>query len=418
MQDGQGTAVKITLVACGSRGDHQPFLPLALGLERAGHDVTVMCDEYYADSFESHGLVVDRYRMVEDWIPLMARWQNPDTAMDALAEMFDRTAAQAIPALVRAYERSDGVVLGGMLLTAAMQIRRRLRKRTVVAHWSPLAVFRGDSSYTAIDPGCSLRNARGYAAYLGMMLPSLVPPARAAAEYLGMGWHGRRSLLAVLGQSASVDQFFGVSPLVAPAFAGHRRTPATGFLRLADPGPDAPGLDEFLDAGPAPVFLGLGSATDGAMRERFASLVGAAVDAGQRVVTMRASGLTDADFPADRVCLTSETPYDSLFLRCSLIVHHGGSGTTASALAAGVPQFVTPLVTDQPYFGRRMFELGTGVRPVPFPEVDPEDLLAAIAEAPGLAPRAAELGRQERATDGVGNAVRFLERKFKARVRA
>lgn len=46
--------------------------------------------------------------------------------------------------------------------------------------------------------------------------------------------------------------------------------------------------------------------------------------------------------------------------QASLLVHHGGIGTTARALQAGVPQIISPLAYDQPDNGERVVELGVG----------------------------------------------------------
>ena len=58
------------------------------------------------------------------------------------------------------------------------------------------------------------------------------------------------------------------------------------------------------------------------------------------------------------VLLIDAVPHDWLFPRTSVAVSHGGAGTTAAALTAGTPQVVVPHMADQPFWGRRVHELG------------------------------------------------------------
>jgi UDP:flavonoid glycosyltransferase YjiC (YdhE family) len=53
--------------------------------------------------------------------------------------------------------------------------------------------------------------------------------------------------------------------------------------------------------------------------------------------------------------------YDRVLPRCQVAVHHGGSGTVAAGVAAGIPTFVCSLVADTPFWGARVEQLGIGV---------------------------------------------------------
>jgi UDP:flavonoid glycosyltransferase YjiC (YdhE family) len=106
-------------------------------------------------------------------------------------------------------------------------------------------------------------------------------------------------------------------------------------------------------------------------------------------------------------------PYHWLFPRVAAVVHHGGSGTTASGLRAGVPSLVVPFVFDQFFWGRRVAALGVGPRPVPYRRLSPARLAGAIGEAvadTGMRRRAEALGARIRAEDGVAAAVRIVDR--------
>jgi UDP:flavonoid glycosyltransferase YjiC (YdhE family) len=93
------------------------------------------------------------------------------------------------------------------------------------------------------------------------------------------------------------------------------------------------------------------------------------------------------------------------------VVHHGGAGTTAAALRAGVPSLIVSHMGDQPYWGRRVQALGAGTAPIPRHLLNRDRLAAAIRTMTTdrhLQTRAAALGERIRAEDGIGAAVRGL----------
>jgi UDP:flavonoid glycosyltransferase YjiC (YdhE family) len=128
-------------------------------------------------------------------------------------------------------------------------------------------------------------------------------------------------------------------------------------------------------------------------------------------------GLKTSNVPAT-VHLIASIPHSWLFPRMAAVVHHGGVGTTAAGLRAGVPSIIVPFMADQPFWGQRVADLGVGVAPIPRRHLTSERLAAAITATVTDAPmrqRAAALGEAVRAEDGVDNAVAVIERYLKQR---
>jgi UDP:flavonoid glycosyltransferase YjiC (YdhE family) len=119
----------------------------------------------------------------------------------------------------------------------------------------------------------------------------------------------------------------------------------------------------------------------------------------------------DAAHDSD-VLVVEDVPHELLFGRVAGAVHHGGAGTTHTALAAGIPAVVVPFFADQPFWGRRIATIGAGPAPIPRRAVTPGRLSGAITEAldPPMRHRAASLGEQVRAEPGTRAAVPLLER--------
>jgi UDP:flavonoid glycosyltransferase YjiC (YdhE family) len=202
-----------------------------------------------------------------------------------------------------------------------------------------------------------------------------------------------------------------ISP-VPPDWPAWHHVTGTWFL---DPPADfEPPRDvvDFLAAGPPPVWVGFGSmvARDA---ERLTDLVVKALRvAGKRGILQSGwSGLGER-IDSDDMLAVRSAEHHWLFPQVAAVVHHGGSGTTATGLRAGVPSILTPFFADQPFWARRVYELGVGPAPIPHGKLTAENLAAAIMRATedeGIRTRAAELGRAIRAEDGVGRAAAIVE---------
>ena len=100
-----------------------------------------------------------------------------------------------------------------------------------------------------------------------------------------------------------------------------------------------------------------------------------------------------------------------LFARTSLVIHHGGSGTTHSAARAGVPSVVLPFAGDQPFWAERLRRLGVAPEATSGRDVEARSLRSAV-DAAGTAQmrcRASVLGEKMRAEDGLASAVAIIE---------
>jgi UDP:flavonoid glycosyltransferase YjiC (YdhE family) len=178
-----------------------------------------------------------------------------------------------------------------------------------------------------------------------------------------------------------------------------------------------PALMDFLAAGEAPIYVGFGSVVvqePAALRRMvFTALEKAGV---RGIVSDGWAHLGGEDPPAN-VFLIGDCPHDWLFRHCRAVCHHGGAGTTAAGLRAGLPTVVVPFFGDKFFWGRVVADAGAGPEPIPIDRLD-SDALARAFEACRLAEvreRASALGTAVRATDGVELAVRSVYRHLPAR---
>jgi UDP:flavonoid glycosyltransferase YjiC (YdhE family) len=174
----------------------------------------------------------------------------------------------------------------------------------------------------------------------------------------------------------------------------------------------SPALQAFLNAGSEPVFIGFGSMTSRDPAQMAELILEALTEIGQRAVLLSGwGGMQGVDLP-ETVHQVDSIPFSWLFPRVAAVVHHGGAGTTAAGLRAGVPSLVVPFFGDQPYWGARIADLGVGPKPIPRKTLTADRLAAAIQQAIGdedMRVRAAEIGTRIRVEDGVGRAVALIQ---------
>jgi UDP:flavonoid glycosyltransferase YjiC (YdhE family) len=262
------------------------------------------------------------------------------------------------------------------------------------------------------------------------------------------GLHNRLSGLAMLQviwqwYRPFVDEFRrrnGLLPVTGAAFYHTlRRTPLLGAYspRVIPPPPDWPenthvtgywfpdadpdwtppaGLESFLAAGEPPVYVGLGSMS-GRRPERFTEIaLQALAESGQRGVLLTGwGGLQERSAP-EGVFVLESAPHSWLFPRMAAVVHHGGAGTTAEGLRAGVPSVILPFIVDQLFWGKRVQASGVGPPPIPIKKLTAGRLARAIREAvtnPVMSQRAAALGEAIRSEDGLARAVDLVQQYLK-----
>jgi sterol 3beta-glucosyltransferase len=230
--------------------------------------------------------------------------------------------------------------------------------------------------------------------------------------------------LRALGGS-SLKQVLAATPLLAAYSCSVIPRPSdwpehvhiTGYW-LADepPGWQAPeALEDFLASGPAPVYVGFGS-MGSRDPERLAMLASEGLRiSGQRGVLLTGWGGMRPEHVPDNLFVLESAPHSWLFPRMAAVVHHGGAGTTAEGLRAGLPTVVVPFTFDQPFWGARIKALGLGPDPIPLKQLSARRLGDSISIAVGdaeMRERAQACGQAIRAERGTGEAVEIIRQEL------
>jgi len=414
--------LRITILALGSRGDVLPCAVLGQALAREGHKVCLASLENYAPLAAAHGLSFHA-------LPGDARAILGAPSGIALAESGRsvlrawRAIMQSFGAAARGYTRELGALgptdaiinqLPGALFGVDLAEQREIPM--LMAAVIPLTRTRAFPMMSFPTPPVSLPayNALTYRIAEQLVWQVFRPVVnRWRREVLGLApWPLGGCFRQLAARRVPVVNGFSAYVVPRPPDWGDH-VHVTGYWLPAEQRWQPPtDLLRFLDAGPPPVYVGFGSMP---MRDP-QRVTGVVLEAlrlsGQRGIVGAGWGGLRQDALPETVFAIDYAPYRWLFARVAAVVHHGGSGTTGMGLCAGVPSIVVPFLFDQFFWGRRVAELGAGPAPVPYRQLSAERLAVAIAAAvsdAGMRQRAAALGEQIQAEDGIGNAVRVIE---------
>ena len=156
----------------------------------------------------------------------------------------------------------------------------------------------------------------------------------------------------------------------------------TGRWVLDDDRPLTPALQNFLEAGEPPVYVGLGSMVVDDPARTTSMLVDAVRRHRRRIVISRGwAGLGQQLVPDDDLLVIDDESHQRLFPRCAAVLHHAGAGTSQAVAASGAPSVPLPFGVDQPFWARRLHALGISGSPVRRSRWTSDRIAASLGEA-------------------------------------
>ncbi|MGH2523603.1 MAG: glycosyltransferase [Anaerolineales bacterium] len=228
-------------------------------------------------------------------------------------------------------------------------------------------------------------------------------------------WRSYAEMLA-FGRSLGTPSLYAFSPNIIPKPADWDEFQhIVGYWFLDPPADWQPPTDllRFLESGPPLVYVGFGSMSHEDPERQTRIALRALELTGQRGVLLTGWGGITRLSTASNVFFVDNVPHAWLFPRMAAVVHHGGAGTTAAGLRAGVPSIIPAFAGDQVAWADIVTKLGVGPRVSGIKQLAAEKLAEAINTAvndPSMRARAAALGEKIRAENGIARAVEVIER--------
>lgn len=424
--------MKVLLVAGGSRGDTQPIVALARALSVAGHAVVLCVPDSSESLARSYGLYCVSFadftkKLMED--PEVGSITEGN-GLNARARKVSRKYLYLQEDL---YNKMATLLDEGIDLmvhhpdSRSHQLAELLGVRSVVVtlgpHLIPTRYVPHPLASLSLPPVLNSASHHWYRVRGSLISPrgllrsfSRDPVGKWRRDILGLPLRSKyqNSIKDPLGSPKTVLQGFSrhvISPLLKYEY--HVHTTGYWYLPASSHWKAPQQLTDFIAYAERPVFVGFGSIV-GSNPQRISRIVAEAL----RLVRVRAvvvtgwGGIDQEAINGDNVFVADQVPYDWLFPQMAAVVHSGGAGTTAAALASGRPQVVCPLFVDQPFWAQRMYLNGVAAAPQPQRWLTPEGLASAIRRAvtdQAMEEQARVLGEHVRAEDGVSKAVKILE---------
>ena len=415
--------MKITIVTIGSRGDLQPFLALGVGLSKAGHQVKLATHDTFASWIKSYGLDFAKLEgNLQEWLKseaakqIMASAKNPLQFIRLFGEAINPMMDSLMSDAWAACQGSDAII-SHCIVAWVQDLARKLNVPYFTAAFSPLSAT---SKYPiSLTPGKSLGGLLNYLSYplSQLMFWQLFrsPTNKWLKSNLDIPPHPIWEYPTIRMSRERVPFLYAYSSAVLPRPDNwSERIHVTGYWYLESASNWQPPQDlvDFLDSGSSPVYVGFGSMKSRNPEQLTEIVLKALAKTKQRGILLTGwGGISNADLP-DEIFKIDSIPHDWLFPQCAAVVHHGGAGTTAAGLRAGVPTIIVPFLGDQTFWGNRLVSLGVGTKPIPQQDLTEDKLAKAVATVVrdrAFAKRARDLSQQIKAEDGVGNAVKAIE---------
>jgi len=402
--------MRIIIPTIGSRGDVQPFIALAQGLVQAGHAVTLASHPVMKALVESHGVpfapIGPDINLAEEVATIRHRARN--SAMGLIHGMrfgFDILERSHKDIVVQC--RQADLVIVPTAVAAGKNEAELLNLPTLSVTLMPWAI-------PWDDPDRPVLKRIVYRAIDGLVHLITTRPLNRMRKRLGLPPVGEE------GFTSARLNLVPVSPAVFapnPRWASRHRLVGYWFAKMPEEWEPPADLLSFLEVGAPPVLVSLGAMSlgdDDALAS--ASLFVKAIQQAnlRAIIQGWEAGIRQMRLPPD-IYSAGSLPHGWLLPHCAGIVHHGGFGTTAAGLRAGIPALVIPHIADQFYWGQQVYDLGVGPQPIRRTKLDENGLAASLEELirnERLREKASRIGEEIRTEKGVENAIRLIEATF------
>jgi UDP:flavonoid glycosyltransferase YjiC (YdhE family) len=389
--------MKFVLASCGTRGDVEPCAAVGLELLRRGHDVRMAVAPNMLGFVESAGLAAVAYG--PDWQALhdevfvhyFSKPQDPISVAREVMEHVTQVWVEMGTTLTALANGADLLLAGIDERGLAANVAEYYDIPLAALHPFPVQFLepewlRGRITKEAED---ALRRALGLPEATG-------PSTRPMVE--------RASL-----EIQAYDEFF-FPGLAAESARSDGRRPFVGALTLELPTDADDEVVSWIAAGTPPIYFGFGSmpvASPGMLD----MISAACMQLGERALIC--TGVNDfTRIPHfDHVKVVGAVNHAAIFPACHAVVHHGGAGTTARGLRAGIPTLILWIKVDQPSWAAAVTRLKVGAAR-PFSATTQESLVADLRSilAPQYVTRAREVAtRMTRPAESVASAADLLE---------
>jgi sterol 3beta-glucosyltransferase len=417
--------MKITILTYGSAGDVLPYISLALGLMETNHEVILAAPQNFEDLIRRYGI---------HYSPLYGNSQallESEQGQKWMAAGDTKTFIKELSSLVHniryelqrdalaACQNAQLIIAGTLMLYYAVTISEKLQIPMIIAVVNPVCVA------TTEFPHLLMTQKKLPFGFLNLLTYNLVfKQYHKSRSDTFNEW--RRKLGITHFKGNVYDQ---IKKLKIPVIHGYSENllskprdwephvSVTGVWKTdkkyAERDKPDKAFMNWINSGEPPVYFGFGSMPvldPNAVQQMIFDIcdelgIRAVINAGWS----KFNG-TQNEFN-DKVYFIKHADLEWLFPLCSIIVHHGGVGTTHLSLEAGVPTIICSILWDNPLWGERLKHLNIGSH-IRFKDLDKNKLIKAIKRLQDekVKKNAIHMGDKVRKEKGLNNAIDFIDK--------
>jgi len=357
--------MRFVLLPLGTWGDLLPFLEIGQALRHRGHQVLVATAEDYRQPIEARGLsfepVLSRHQQ-QRFLTAPGLWQRRRFFGCIAKELMVPATAPIVQLVSRLPQPQSLTLVAAYCASPGARLAAELTGARHISVWPQPAAIQSPESPPLVCGLEWLSRLPRWGRRLGYWLLNRLadgllagPINRLRAQY------GQAPVGSILKWMVSAYRSLCLFPpwYCRPQRDWPRDSRTVGFIQ-PQPQPLDPQLLEYLQAGPPPLVVTAGTGVL-QLPQTFLTSVQAGLSQGLRVLLIGSRQLAWPALPTGCQPCCTQPDFASLLPRVRALVHHGGVGTVAAALRAGIPQLVLPQAHDQPDNAGRVARLGAGL---------------------------------------------------------
>lgn len=413
---------RIVMLTYGSRGDVEPFIALGKQLNHEGFSVRLVAPKPFKSMGEKAGIEFISIESDPDELGQMFANQAGKNWFKMIKSMADHVmpiARNAFQTIVDSVNDADLIMHSFLMTDAGHTLARKLDIPEISVQLFPVFMSTGEFPPVALPDlplgriyRKSMHNLntlmfRNSARFMYKRLQKSSPELPNLAEWLFSGPVEQQPPI-LFAYSNHVVPKPGDWPINAHV---------TGYWQMPIPedwsSPKT--LIDFIEDYDPPIFFSPGSMQSERSTALLEMVIKAARNLKKRIVVGVSSELIPEDLKGKDLINAPGIPHAWLFPQMSYVLHHGGAGTTGSAVTSGVPNTAIPFSLDQTFWATRLFQLGVGPAAPTSRKISINELERLIREATinaGYTLQAKAIAEKISMEDGINSAITTIKKCF------
>lgn len=414
--------MNIGIFTYGTRGDVQPYIALALGLQDKGHKIILAAPENFKDFVEGFGLTFHPLYGDAEGAMNSAEGQSvlkSENTIKLMKYFFGVLHTIRVPlrkSYIDGVNKVDVIIANAATATIISAIAEKQNKKLAFTYFMPPIVITGEFPLGDFDfMNFPAYNRLTYKLAHTFFWKFVKVETNEFRKELGLPGL-KENLLHHIDRQKPLD-LYCLSPTLIPQpkdWDDHHQI--TGFLTIpTNKRPDniPADLNDWLAAGAKPIYMGFGSNGVGNTAKVVSVINDILTQTNERILFCTGWSVFD-DLPSHpNLFVAKYVNHEMIFPKCKLGIFHGGAGTLAAMLRNHLPVIIVSFYTDQPTWGKIVERMSLGAH-VPFKKLTSQKLITAIAKAQvsSVKQNVIETGDKINHEDGLANTVEAIEKYF------